>query len=466
MAPPQFRKQGSNNKSEHKPKPKIDQARRLASEVLFAILDRGQPLDSSFDEQVQQAKLESLDVRFARHLVATTLRRMGQIDLVIESYLTKPMEHRNREGLHILRMGACQILFMDTAAHAAVNTTVDLLNARNMQGISGLANAILRRIAKTADLWREKMNEDEALQRASLPVWLRQRWVKVYGKEETTKIAQVFLGVPPFDLTVRDSTQQQAIAEELGGEAIGDSTVRLTSVSAGITNLPGFAGGKWWLQDHAASLPASLFGYLNGKTVLDLCAAPGGKTLQLAAAGAEVVALDRSDHRLKRLQDNLDRTGLKAEILVADTVEWTTETDRRFDAVLLDAPCSATGTIRRHPDILWNRDPRTLMQYVPVQREMLQASAKVVKPGGMLVYAVCSQEKEEGEKQIIHFLEQNSEFELAPITAEDSSVLPEATGPRGWCRTLPTMLAEKGGIDGFFFARMIRKLRDNASVRQ
>ena len=454
MARPQF-----NDKRNYTPKPKvkIDRARTTALEVLIAVLDNGAPLDIAFDDLVKEAKLENLDVRFARHLVATTLRRMGQIDLALNSYLEKPLEHRNREGLHVLRLAVCQILFMDTADHAAVSTSVDLLNARKMSGIAKLGNAVLRKVAGDQEKWKDRVINDGGLQRVSLPLWLRQRWIKAHGLEAVTEIAKVFLSIPPFDLTLQDASEQEALVGKLEGEALGNSTIRLKSAGSSITTLPGFEDGRWWLQDVAATLPVLALGDISGLDVADLCSAPGGKTLQLAAAGAKVVSLDQNEHRLKRVHENLERVNLKAEVIAEDLMEWAKKTSKMFDVVLLDAPCSATGTIRRHPDILWNRDPAKLLQYVPVQKEMLSASAGLVKPGGVLLYAVCSQEPDEGEKQVDAFLSRNPDFAIGPVKPEDIPAIPEAICDEGWVRTLPTMLAEQGGMDGFFFAKLRRK---------
>jgi 16S rRNA (cytosine967-C5)-methyltransferase len=456
MARPQFNR-NQNSRPNPKPKVKIDLARTMALEVLIAVLDRGFPLDSSFDEKAKEANLGNLDVRFARHLVATTLRRMGQIDLVLNSYLEKPLEHRNREGLHILRMGICQILYMETADHAAVSTSVDLLNARKMSGIAKLSNAVLRKVVGDQDKWKERIANDAGLQRVSLPIWLRQRWIKAYGQEQVTEIAKVFLAIPPFDLTLRDSNEQGDLVEKLEGQALGQSTIRLQSVGSTITSLPGFETGQWWLQDLAATLPVLALGDVQGMDIADLCSAPGGKTLQLVAAGAKVISLDKSEHRLTRVHENLARMNLKADVIEEDVAEWAGKTSKRFDVVLLDAPCSATGTIRRHPDILWNRDPAQLLQYVPVQKDMLHASANLVKPGGCLLYAVCSQEPEEGERQVTAFLSRHPEFETSPISPETLPLVPEAISDEGWVRTLPTMLADQGGMDGFFFAKLKRK---------
>ena len=453
MARPENKKK---NNFRPKPKNKADAARILALEVLSAVLDKGLPLDSCFDDSVAKANLTNLDNRFARYLVATTLRRMGQIDLILNSYFEKPLEHRNREGLHILRMGACQILFMDTADHAAVSTSVDLLNARKMAGIAKLGNAVLRKLVGDQAKWQDRLTNDDGMQRVSLPIWLRQRWIKTYGQDKVTELAKVFLSIPPFDLTVANRSEQTKLVDSLEGQALGPSTIRLKSTGSNITSLPGFKEGQWWLQDLAATLPVSALGEIQNLDVADLCAAPGGKSLQLAAAGAKVLSLDKSDHRLKRVRENLVRTNLTAEIVAEDVLEWSQKTSKRFDLVVLDAPCSATGTIRRHPDILWNRDPAKLLQYVPVQKEMLSAAAGLVKPGGQLLYAVCSQETEEGERQIEAFLSRNSDFQIEAIDPALISPMAEAVQEEGWARTLPTMLADQGGLDGFFFAKLRR----------
>ncbi|HYR64874.1 MAG TPA: transcription antitermination factor NusB, partial [Reyranella sp.] len=319
-------------------------SRHAALDVLVACLDKGQPLDDALAAHRGFASLEPRDRAFVRLLLATTLRRLGEIDEVLGALIERPIDRANAAGRQALRLGAAQLLFLGTPAHAAVDTSVRLVVDAGLPHLKGLANAVLRRVAREG----LALLGDRDPARLNTPQWLWQSWLDTYGEETTRAIAAAHLVEAPLDLTPRANAQFWA--GQLDGELLATGTIRRTTGGA-ITELPGFAEGAWWVQDAAATLPAHLLGDVLGKRVADLCAAPGGKTLQLAAAGAQVTAVDISARRMARLGENLARTGLSAELVTADAGKWTPA--ETFDVILLDAPCSGTGTLRRHPDIAW-----------------------------------------------------------------------------------------------------------------
>jgi len=361
--------------------------------------------------------------------------------------MDKPLPPRAKDVRRTLLSGAAQILFMDVPAHAVVSQQLDLLGQKSR--FRGLCNAVLRRIdTEGADLLQAVDRT-----RFATPGWLWRRWVKAYGDHATRDLAEAHLqSPPPLDLTVKSDVA--GWAEKLDGTALANGTVRLTGHNA-IDTLPGYADGDWWVQDVAATLPALMLGEVDGKRVIDVCAAPGGKTAQLASAGAEVTALDRSETRLDRLKQNLERLGLAAECITADATEWAPPA--AFDAVLLDAPCSATGTMRRHPDLGWTKNHKDVASLTDIQAALLDRLCDLIRPGGTAVYCVCSLEPEEGEEQIAAFLQRNTEFDLSPIQAEEIGGFANAITEQGTLRTLPSMLSDRGGMDGFFAARLIRK---------
>ncbi|MEO6378235.1 MAG: RsmB/NOP family class I SAM-dependent RNA methyltransferase, partial [Caulobacteraceae bacterium] len=345
----------------------------------------------------------------ARALAATVFRRLGPIDRALDAKLKRPPPEVVR---NILRLGAAQLLFRDTPDFAAVSSAVDLANAvRGGAPFAGLVNAVLRGLA------RERGHEPDAEVHA--PPWLYARWRAAYGDTVATAIAAEIPREPLTDLSLRDPESEAwgtaALAEALPAQALPGGSLR-TERRGDIAEWPGFAEGAWWIQDAAAAAPVRLLDPRPGEAVLDLCAAPGGKTLQLAAAGARVTALDRSAGRLVRLTENLTRMGMTAEVVTAEAAAW--KDGRSFDAVLLDAPCSATGTFRRHPDLLWAAQPGDIPKLADVQARLLTAAADRVKPGGRLIYCVCSIEPEEGEAQVAQFLAKRSDFRAAPADPE------------------------------------------------
>ena len=421
-------------------------ARAAALDLLQGVIRRKQALD----QQMTGGAFAALDPRgraFAHNLVATTLRRLGQIDALIASCLEKPLPANARTAQDILRLGAAQLLFTGTADHAAVDTAVDLARARGQGRLAKLVNAVLRRLQREGG---DALTGQDAA-RLNTPDWLWQAWEAAYGADICRAIAESHLSPAPLDITVKDDAA--GWAERLGGTALSDRSLRLTD-AAPVPELPGFAEGAWWVQDRAAALPVRLLGDVAGLSVLDLCAAPGGKTAQLAAAGARVTALDRSEKRLETLARNLERLGLGVETVAADALSWAAPAP--FDAILLDAPCSATGTIRRHPDLPHLKRPEDTAKLADLQDRLLARAADWVRPGGLLVFATCSLQPEEGVERIRAFLAQHPGFTTEPVTAGESGITPEMVSPQGWLRTLPSMAAEIGGMDGFFAAALRR----------
>jgi len=422
-------------------------ARAVAASLLDDVLNHRRLLDDASDAEPKVAALAGRDRAFARLLAATTLRRLGQIDALIALCIEKKLPVKAAGALQALRLGVCQLLFLDTAPHAAISTSVELLKHGPMGGYAGLVNAVLRRLDREG---RDLVAGQDAA-RLNTPDWMWMSWLHAYGEETARAIATAHLREAPTDITT--AGDPALWAERLEAELLPTGSLR-RQLPGDITALPGFAEGAWWIQDAAAALPAHLFGPVAGRRVVDLCAAPGGKALQLAAAGALVTALDRSGKRLRRLGANLARLGLSAEIVEADATTWRPEQD--FDAVLLDAPCSATGTLRRHPDGLWLKSPADVTKLAALQGRLLSAAAALLRPGGTLVYCVCSLEPEEGIAQIEALLAADIPLARAPIRADEIGGLAELITPDGDLRTLPCHLAERGGMDAFFAARVVR----------
>jgi 16S rRNA (cytosine967-C5)-methyltransferase len=415
-------------------------ARAAAIDLAASALDHRGGLEEAL-ERAPFAGLELRDRALARMIAMTLLRRLGEIDRRLQAKLNKPPPEA---VTWLLRLGAAQALYMDTPAFAAVDTTVRLAERdRATRPFKGLINAVLRGLVReppTGEI------DPEAL----APDWLFARWRAAYGEDQARRIAAQIVQEPATDLTPRDPADA-ALAEALHATALPGGSLRMNE-RGDVTAWPGYAEGRWWVQDAAAAIPARLLRVEAGETALDLCAAPGGKALQLAAAGARLVCVDRSGPRLRRLRQALERTGLQAEIVVADAAAWAD--GRVFDAVLLDAPCSATGTFRRHPDVLWGTKPGDIAKLAMVQSRLLDAAAAKVAPGGRLVYCVCSLEPEEGEAQVRGFLARHPEFRLGPIAAGEAGAPEGSVRPEGWLRILPYQL--DGGLDGFFAARLAR----------
>ncbi|WAC29092.1 RsmB/NOP family class I SAM-dependent RNA methyltransferase [Ancylobacter sp. SL191] len=419
--------------------------RRAAADAVDAVLEKGRPLEEALERLTRD--LDDRDRSLARMIAATTLRRLGSLGALVRSTLERGLPEKAGRVETILLISAAQILFMDVPDHAAVSTGVDLAGeSAATAGFKGLVNAVLRRIAREG---RAALPDV-----ADQPLWMIEGWTSAYGAPAAQAISRALAQEAGLDLTPR--ADAAAWAEKLGGTLLPTGTIRL--IEAGnVTALPGFAEGAWWVQDAAAALPARLLRAGPGQRVADLCAAPGGKTAQLAATGAQVVAVDRAAPRLKRLTENLDRLGLVAEVVEADAASWK---GGEFDGVLIDAPCSATGTIRRHPDVAWSKAPGDIASLSALQARILANAAGLVKPGGLLVYSTCSLEPEEGERQIEALLAARADFERVPVTPGEAGIAAEWINAAGEVRTLPTHLPDedprRAGLDGFFAARLRR----------
>jgi 16S rRNA (cytosine967-C5)-methyltransferase len=423
-------------------------ARHVALDLVGAVLGRERPLDESIDDNSAMAQLSLRDRAFARLLVATVLRRLGQIDALIGDCLASPLPPR-AAGVHdILRLGIAQLSFLHTPPHAAVATSVDLAQSRGYLAHKGLVNAVLRRLSLEGP-------DRVAAQDAPLlntPTWLWQSWSAHYGEERARAIATAHLREAPLDLTPRANAN--GWCEKLAATQLPTGTLRRAGGGA-VATLPGYAEGAWWVQDAAAALPVRLFGDVAGLSVVDLCAAPGGKTAQLADAGAFVTAVDRSSRRLDRLVGNLKRLSLPAATVAADAVTWRPE--RLADAVLLDAPCTATGAIRRHPDVPHLKHPADVARLAVIQERLLRAAIDMLRPGGTLVYCTCSLEPEEGPRQVEALLRSGAPIERRPLSAAELEMPAEWLTEDGDLRTLPFYLSEHDGLDGFYGARLVKR---------
>jgi len=429
-------------------------ARKIAADILDGVLRRRIALDEQLSGKgahIGLATLAERDRALMRRLVATVLRRLGTLRHVLGEFLDKGFPADAPRTETVLLIGAAQILWLDVPDHAAVDLAVRLVQAdRRASRYAGLVNAVLRRVAQNRDPILPAPNAVR-----DTPEWLFKRWTRAYGADIARAIAEANGHEPALDVTVKHGPEHWA--ERLRGRVMPTGTVR-TLAQGAVSMLPGFTEGEWWVQDAAASLPAHLLGEVRGLRVADLCAAPGGKTAQLAQAGAIVTAIERSPARISRLRENLARLKLNVEIAAADALEWR---GGPFDAVLLDAPCSSTGTIRRHPDVPWLKAEADVGVLTGLQAKLLDRSADLLKPGGTLIYCVCSLEPEEGEAQIESLIARNPALERRLITADEVFGHRELVSPTGDLRTLPLHLpdpdARWGGLDGFFAARLVRQ---------
>jgi 16S rRNA (cytosine967-C5)-methyltransferase len=433
-------------------------ARRIAADILDGVLHKHRTLDDQLDGAAAHPALKTLpdrDRALMRRLVATILRRLGTLGHVLSKLLDRGVPTDAPRAQSALLIGAAQILWMEVPDHAAVDLSVRLVQSdRRAAKYAGLVNAVLRRCAREG----QGLIEEVKSQVLDIPPWLLARWSAHYGEATAREMALALGHEPSLDITVKSEAAQWA--NRLHGELLPTGTVR-TLLQGPVTMLPGFAEGQWWVQDAAAALPARLFGDIAGKSIVDLCAAPGGKTAQLADAGARVVAVDRSPARMARLRDNLTRLGLAADTVVADAVDWQGTEPGGFDGVLLDAPCSSTGTIRRHPDIAWLRQEADIAALTALQKRLLQKAASLLKPGGMLIYCTCSLEPEEGIEPIAALLAGDPSLHRLPIAASEVAGLSEIVTPEGDLRTLPCHLPhvdpQFGGLDGFYVARLTKR---------
>jgi 16S rRNA (cytosine967-C5)-methyltransferase len=430
-------------------------ARRIAADILDGVLHKRRTLDDQLEGTAAHPGLKTLSDRdraLMRRLVATILRRLGTLGHVLSRLLDRGIPTDAPRAQSALLIGAAQILWMDVPDHAAVDLSVRLVQSdRRAAKYAGLVNAVLRRCAREG----QPLIDEVAAQTLDIPPWLMARWSAHYGGTTARAIALALSHEPALDLTVKSDAAQWAT--RLHGETLPTGTVR-TLLHGPVTMLPGFTEGQWWVQDAAAALPARLFGDIAGKAIVDLCAAPGGKTAQLAQGGARVTAIDRSPNRVARLRDNLARLSLDALTVVADAVEW--QQSEEFDGVLVDAPCASTGTIRRHPDVAWLKQEADIGALTALQKRLLQKAVTLLKPGGTLVYCTCSLEPEEGEQAIADLLATDPGIRRAPIEAGEVAGLAEIVTPDGDLRTLPCHLPNLdprlGGLDGFYAARLVK----------
>lgn len=424
--------------------------RHVAYQILVEVLLRKTPLDQVLSRHREFNALER-DRAFVRMLVATVLRRKGQLDDLIRRTLDENQVLHPQNISIVLYIGICQILFMDVPDHAAVGTSVNLAEKESMSRQKGLVNAILRRMTTEGREWL-KLQDEAGM---NIPGWLLQQWVEDYGLRTAAEIALASLTEAATDITIKEPRESALWAGALEATVLPTGSLRRTG-GGNITHLKGFDEGAWWVQNASAALPATLFGDLAGKTVIDLCAAPGGKTAQLAAAGAQVIALDRSAKRLEKLKDNMARLKLEenVQVMVGDGTVW--QPPEPVEAVLLDAPCTATGTVRRHPDVMHLKSEKDLTQLCDVQARLLDNAAAMLNPGGTLIYCTCSLQKAEGEQQINTFLINHPEFTRQPIEASEIGDLEGLTTPDGDLRILPFHLAPQGGLDGFYVSRLVK----------
>lgn len=437
------------NRMTHPAKPGLP-ARMAAVKLLAAVVEQKTSLDGMLDEEhgnPAYSALSTADRALVRAILNSCLRQLTRIDAIFDRFLDKPLPEGARNLRHILAVAAAQILFLDVPDHSAVDLAVEQARRDPRSArFANLVNALLRRLGRE----KEAALAEASATVAVFPAWFQQRLEKVYGAPAARAIGEACLSPAPIDLTIRSDAQTWA--GKLGGIVLPTGSVRLPPFEGSVTDLEGFDEGEWWVQDAAAAIPARLFGDLRGKAVADLCAAPGGKTAQLVLLGGEVTAVEQSASRMKRLKANLARLGMEAELLQSKLEDLPAAP--RFDAILLDAPCSSTGTIRRHPDVFWTKDAADVEKLAGVQARLLRHAFGMLKPGGTLVFSNCSLDPLEGEQLVTTFLADNAEAARVPVRREDWPGLEEAIDANGDVRTTPEML---GGMDGFYAAVLTRR---------
>jgi 16S rRNA (cytosine967-C5)-methyltransferase len=428
-------------------------ARVAAARAIMEAVTQSRPLEERFaaDLSLRDPRLDPRDPALARSIATVALRRLGTIRKALAQKLDKGVPRRSGMLEWTLVSGAAQILFLDAPDHAAVDLAVRAARAEAASApFAGLVNAVLRGLQRDREailVASDPLDDDT-------PPWLAARWRETFGEATARAIAAAHRAEPTLDISVK--SDPEAWAEKLSGVALPTGSVRLDTHKP-VAELDGYEEGEWWVQDAAAALPARLIGARPGARVVDLCAAPGGKSAELAAAGAALTTVDRSAERLKVLAQNFERLRLHSEIVVADALTFDAPP---FDAALLDAPCSATGTIRRHPDVAWTRRPSDLVPLARLQAQLLDRAIALTKPGGIIVYCTCSLEPEEGEAQIAAALRRNPDARRSPVSAQEIGGLAECVTPDGELRTLPSQLwgddPRRSGLDGFFAARLAK----------
>lgn len=421
-----------------------DAARIASLHTLHAVLRDKTSLEDALDAGRKRLK-DPRDRAFQLHLVMTTLRHLGEINLVLGTFLTRQPKGRAKAVVGVLQLGIAQVLYMDVPGFAAASTSVDLVRKIGFSGHAKLVNAIMRRVVADG----AALLTDRDIARLNTPDWLWDSWISTYGGKVAHQIAAAHTTEPSLDISVKSDPVQWA--ERLSAQILPTGSLRMAN-SGAIENLDGYQEGQWWVQDAGAAIPAQLLGDIRGSRIADLCAAPGGKTAQLANAGAIVTALDRSTPRLKRLNENMKRLSLAIETITADACSW--QPDTPLDAVLLDAPCSATGTIRRHPDVMLNKSMDDVGSLAVLQATLLRSAIQMVRPGGTVVFCTCSLQQEEGPDQISKLLEEHPQIVINPIAADEIGGMSQAICEDGTVRILPNYWPEHGGIDGFYIARL------------
>ncbi|EJF76448.1 ribosomal RNA small subunit methyltransferase B [Bartonella birtlesii LL-WM9] len=432
--------------------------RQVCVRLLGAVLDKHASLSGLTDNKhghPQYLSFSHRDRLLCRAILAAALRHRGQITVALSRFLMRPLPSQAFSLQHLLHISVAQILYLDIPDHAAIDLAVRVakLDPR-MRRFSGMVNALLRNVAREADVLRQPLPTVEGV-----PAWFGELLISAYGKEKAEQILEIQSTPPPLDLTVKSDSI--VWAKRLGGVVLPNGSVRLSHVDCSVSDLPGYRQGAWWVQDFAAALPACLLGNIQGKRVADLCASPGGKTAQLALQGADVTAVDMSANRVKRLKENMERLHFSVRTWQGDVRNFHPE--QLFDAVLLDAPCSSTGTIRRHPDVLWTKSMEDILTLAALQYDLLSAAIALVKKGGCIVFSNCSLAREEGEDLIEKILSIRSDIVLEPICAKEMGVMAHLLSCEGVLRTTPADFchedfnAEKNiflGMDGFFAARL------------
>lgn len=429
--------------------------RRVAVKLYHQVIERKIPLDILIDSKSNDTfyrRLTAQDRSLVRAIVSTAFRRRGQVQDAIQRLLKTKLPKKGGPLASILDIAATQILFMEVADHAAVSLAVEMTSMdRNARHFKGMVNGLLRELIRQ----REDILNDQDGERLNTSDWLWKRWVKNYGEEKTRHIAAAHLVEPVLDLTPKSNFD--ALPDGLDGYLLPTGGLRLIH-GGNVRALPGYDAGEWWVQDVAASLPARLLKAEPGMSIADLCAAPGGKTAQLAATGADVLAIDQSKTRLERLHSNMERLALSVKTVVADILDY--QPRELYDAVLLDAPCSATGTLRRHPDVAWLKCEKDIKSLSLIQARMLRSAIQLLRPGGILIYCTCSLEPEEGEEQIAALLKEKTSVVHVPIHADELCGFSNCITSSGYMRSLPYYMDHQnqrlGGMDGFFAARLQR----------
>lgn len=434
------------------------QSRLAAAELVLIAMEGAGDFDSAMNTSKTYRRLQGADRGFARAMAGAALRAVGRIDWALGGMVERPLADLQPPLRALLRVGAAQLWLMGVAEHAAVSATVEA--ARKWDDArkgGGLVNAVLRRAAREAEAYISSPAT------AVWPEWLAARMKASLGAEQAEALALAQLDEPPLDLTLRAPQEAETWAEQLEAEILPNGSLRLQS-GAGMMDMPGFADGAWWVQDTAAALPAKLMGDVRGLAVADLCAAPGGKAMQLAAMGARLSAVDLSRQRIVRLRENAERAKLAMTIVESDARTWRPE--QPLDAVLLDAPCSALGIIRRHPEGVWRRDPKDLVRFPSIQRALVDAAHEMLKPGGRLVYSVCTPVPEEG-REIVEAAIASGAWSRVPVTREEAAGFGDSLTPDGDVLTVPPIRGAAASIgtespqasmnsDAFFVARLER----------